>query len=425
MFYKIFYLKEYEMKRIILHSDMNACYASIEAKLNPDLKGKAMAVAGNPKNRNGIILAKSQEAKEMGVATGMPIWEAMTHCRDLILVPPHYDQYLKHSKMAKKIYYDYTNQVESFGLDECFLDVSGSTKLFGSGLDIAKEISRRMKEEVGLTVSIGLSFCKVFAKLGSDMKKPDAITVIDEKNWKDKVWPQNIEAMVGIGRATKAKLNHIGIYTLGDLAKSPVSLLQNLLGINGVYLWTYANGEDIRPVVDIGHKDIIKTIGNSSTCRKDLLNNGEVKNVIQELSFSVSRRLRESGLEANGVEIFVRDSDLFSQHFTDDLKLASQSSITLADAGFKLFCKKYDWPLPVRAIGIRATKLRPLGSGSQLDIFTECDKYFKEESCDKALYEIRKKYGKDAISFAALKRDIKLPKELNEIITLPNRHYNS
>ena len=413
------------MTRIILHSDMNACYASIEAKLNPSLKGKAMAVAGNPKNRNGIILAKSQEAKEMGVKTGMPIWEAMTHSRDLILVPPHYDEYLKHSKMAKKIYYDYTNQVESFGLDECFIDVTGSTKLFGSGLDIAREISRRMKEEVGLTVSIGVSFCKIFAKLGSDMKKPDAITVIDEKNWKEKVWPQKVEAMVGIGRATKEKLNRIGIYTLGELAKTPVSLLQNLLGINGVYLWTYANGEDVRPVVDLNHKDIIKTIGNSSTCRKDLVDDGEVKNVIQELSFSVSRRLREAKLEANGVEIFVRDSELFSQHFTDKLKIASQSSITLANAGFKLFRRKYDWSLPVRAVGIRAIGLRPLGSGSQLDVFMECEKYFKEESCDKALYEIRKKYGKDAISFAALKRDIKLPNEINEIITLPARHYNS
>ena len=413
------------MKRIILHSDMNACYASIEAKLNPALKGKAMAVAGNPKNRNGIILAKSQKAKEMGVKTGEPIWQALSKCRDLILVPPQYDQYLKHSKMAKKIYYDYTNQVESFGLDECFIDVSGSTKLFGTGLDIAREISRRMKEEVGLTVSIGVSFCKIFAKLGSDMKKPDAITTIDQDNWRDLVWPLAVEEMVGIGRATKAKLNRIGIYTLGELAKAPVSLLENLLGVNGVYLWTYAKGEDRRPVVDINHKDIIKTIGNSSTCRKDLVNNGEVKNVIQELSFSVSRRLREAGLEANGVEVFVRDSELFSQHFVTDLKLASQSSITLADAGFKLFCQKYDWPLPVRAVGIRATKLRALGSGSQLDIFTECDKYFKEESCDKAIYEIRKKYGKDAISFAALKRDIKLPKELNEIITLPNRHYNS
>ena len=413
------------MKRIILHSDMNACYASIEAKLNPSLKGKPLAVAGNPKNRNGIILAKSQEAKVMGVATGMPIWEALTKCRDLILVPPQYDQYLKHSKMAKKIYYDYTNQVESFGLDECFLDVTGSTKLFGSGFEIAQEISKRMKEEVGLTVSIGVSFNKTFAKLGSDMKKPDAITIIDENNWKEKVWPQKAEAMVGIGRATKKKLNRIGLYTLGDLANAPVSLMQNLLGINGVYLWNYANGNDIRPVVDINHKDIIKTIGNSSTCRKDLVNCGEVKNVLQELSFSVSRRLREANLEANGVEIFVRDNELFSETFRRDLKLATQSSITLADAGFKLFCDKYDWHLPIRAVGIRATNLKPLGSGSQIDVFMECDKYFKEESCDKAIYEIRKKYGKEAISFAALKRDIKLPKEINEIITLPARHFNS
>lgn len=404
---------------------MNACYASIEAKLNPSLRGKPMAVAGNPKNRNGIILAKSQEAKEMGVATGMPIWEALTKCRDLILVPPQYDQYLKHSKMAKKIYYDYTNQVESFGLDECFLDVSGSTKLFGSGLEIAQEISRRMKEEVGLTVSIGVSFNKSFAKLGSDMKKPDAITVIDENNWKDKVWPLKAEALVGIGPATKKKLNRIGLYTLGDVANAPVSLMENLLGINGVYLWTYANGEDRRPVVDINHKDIIKTIGNSSTCRKDLVNKGEVKNVLQELSFSVSRRLREANLEANGVEIFIRDNELFSETFRHDLKLATQSSITLADAGFELFCEKYDWHLPIRAVGIRATNLKPLGFGSQLDVFMECDKYFKEESCDKALYEIRKKYGKDAISFAALKRDIKLPKKINEVITLPARHFNS
>ena len=413
------------MKRIILHSDMNACYASIEAKLNPALKGKAMAVAGNPKNRNGIILAKSQKAKEMGVKTGEPIWQALTKCRDLILVPPQYDQYLKHSKMAKKIYYDYTNQVESFGLDECFIDVSGSTKLFGSGLDIAREISRRMKEEVGLTVSIGVSFCKIFAKLGSDMKKPDAITTISEDNWKDLVWPLAVEEMVGIGRATKAKLNRIGIYTLGELAKAPVSFLENLLGVNGVYLWTYANGKDARPVVDINHRDIIKTIGNSSTCRSDLINNGEVKNVLQELSFSVSRRLRQAGLEAGGVEVFVRNKDLFSQTFQKELPLNTQSSIILAKEAHELFMEKYDWDTPVRAVGIRAIRLMKEGSGSQLDMFLDHEKYFKSESCDKALYEIRKKYGRDAISFAALTRDIKLPKEMNEIITLPARHFNS
>lgn len=412
------------MKKIILHSDMNACYASIEAKLNPSLKGKAMAVAGNPKNRNGIILAKSQEAKEMGVATGMPIWQALTKCRDLILVPPQYDQYLKHSKLAKKIYYDYTNQVESFGLDECFLDVSGSIKLFGSGFDIAREISERMKNELGLTVSIGVSFCKIFAKLGSDMKKPDAITIIDENNWKEKVWPLDIDKMVGIGRATKKKLNRIGIFTLGDLAHAPESLLKNTLGVNGTYLWTYANGRDTRPIVDINHKDIIKTIGNSSTCREDLLNSGQVKNVLQELSFSVSRRLREAGLAAKGVEIFIRDNKLFSRTFQKQIPLPSQSSIVLAKEGFDLFLEKYDWDLPVRAVGIRAIDLVKDDESSQLDMFLDCEKHFKKESCDKAIYDLRKKYGKDIISFASLKKDIKLPEELNEIITLPARHFN-
>lgn len=413
------------MKRVILHSDMNACYASIEAKLNPSLKGKAMAVAGNPKNRNGIILAKSEEAKKMGVRTGEPIWQALSKCRNLILVPPQYDQYLKHSKMARKIYYDYTNQVESFGLDECFLDVSGSVHLFGSGFEISQKISKRIKKELGITVSIGVSFCKIFAKLASDMKKPDAITIISEENWRDKVWPLPVKDMVGIGRATEKKLNRIGIFTLGELAKAPLSLIENTLGLNGIYLWTYANGMDKRPVMDINYRDIIKTIGNSSTLREDLYTNTEVKNVLQELSFSVSRRLREAGLQARGVEVFVRDRELFSKTFQAKLALSSQSSIILAQKGMEIFLEKYDWSQPIRAIGIRAINLVKEGSASQMDIFLDHEKFIKSEKCDKAIYDIRKKYGKDIISFASLKKDIKLPKELNEIITLPQRHYNS
>lgn len=413
------------MEKIILHSDMNACYASIEAKLDPSLKGKAMAVAGNPKNRNGIILAKSQEAKEMGVKTGEPIWQAKLKCRDLILVPPQYEEYLKHSKLAKKIYYDYTNQVESFGLDECFLDVTGSRKLFGTGLDIARKISSRMKKELGLTVSIGVSFCKIFAKLGSDMKKPDAITVLGKDNWKEKVWPLKVREMVGIGRATERKLNRMGIFTLGDLAKAPSSLLKTSLGVNGFYLWQYANGMDTRPVVDINHKDPIKTIGNSSTTKADLIKDVEVKRVLKELSFSVSRRLRQARLEAGGVEVFIRDKNLFSMTFQKKISLRTQSSIILSDEGYKLFKEKYDRAHPIRAVGIRAIDLAPEGSGSQIDFFLDYKRYFKSESCDKAIYNIRKKYGKNAISFLGLTGDIKLPKELNEIITLPARHYNS
>lgn len=412
------------MKRVILHSDMNACYASIEAKLNPKLKGIPMAVAGSPENRHGIILAKSEEAKKMGVKTGEPIWQAKAKCPNLTLVPPHYEQYLKHSKMARNLYYEYTNQVEPFGLDECYLDVTGSIHLFGSGEEIANEIRKRMKEELGISVSIGVSFCKIFAKLGSDMKKPDAVTIISEDKFKEKVWPLGVREMVGIGKATENKLNKIGIFTLGDLAKAPVDILKNLLGVNGIYLWQYANGLDVRPVVDRDHTEPIKSIGNSSTCKRDLINNEEVFNVMQELAFSVSRRLREAKLEACGVEVYVRNNELQSWNFSTSLEMASQSSIILVKSAMDIFKEKYKWSLPVRAVGIRAINLRNEGGGSQMDVFLNHEDFKKSEDIDTTLYNIRKKYGKDSVTFAALKRDIGLPSDLTEIVTLPSRHYN-
>ncbi|WP_073997377.1 DNA polymerase IV [Anaerococcus urinomassiliensis] len=412
------------MKRVILHSDMNACYASIEAKLNPALKGIPMAVAGNPANRHGIILAKSEKAKKMGVKTGEPIWQAMSKCPNLTIVPPHYEEYLRHSKMARAIYYEYTNQVEPFGLDECYLDVTGSIHLFGSGEEIAEEIRKRMKEEIGISVSVGVSFCKIFAKLGSDMKKPDATTVISEENFRKKVWPLPVSDMVGIGPATERKLNKIGIFTLGDISQAPVNIMKNLLGVNGVYLWQYCNGMDIRPVIDRDHKEAIKSIGNSSTTRRDLNSDEEVLSVLQELSFSVSRRLREAELEAMGVEVFIRNSELQSFNFSKKINMASQSSIILVREAMELFKEKYRWAFPVRAVGIRAINLRGQGGGSQMDVFLNHEKFQKSEDVDTALYKIRKKYGKNSITFAALKRDIGLPSDMTEIVTLPSRHYN-
>ena len=412
------------MNRVILHSDMNACYASIEAKLNPDLKGIPMAVAGNPENRHGIILAKSEKAKKMGVKTGEPIWQAMSKCPNLTIVPPHYEEYLRHSKMARALYYEYTNQVEPFGLDECYLDVTGSIHLFGSGEEIAEEIRKRMKEEIGISVSVGVSFCKIFAKLGSDMKKPDATTVISEENFRKKVWPLPVRDMVGIGPATERKLNKIGIFTLGDISQAPVNIMKNLLGVNGVYLWQYCNGMDIRPVVDRDHKEAIKSIGNSSTTRRDLNSDEEVLSVLQELSFSVSRRLREAELEAMGVEVFIRNSELQSFNFSKKINMASQSSIILVREAMELFKEKYRWAFPVRAVGIRAINLRGQGGGSQMDVFLNHEKFQKSEDVDTALYKIRKKYGKNSITFAALKRDIGLPSDMTEIVTLPSRHYN-
>lgn len=409
------------MERVILHSDMNSCYASIEAKLNPKLKGLPLAVAGNVENRHGIILAKSQEAKVFGIKTGEPIWQAKNKCPDLVIVPPQYDQYLIHSRMARKIYYDYTNQVEPFGLDECFLDVTGSLHLFGSGEKIALEIKERIKEEVGVTVSIGVSFNKTFAKLGSDYKKPDAITVIKKENFKDIVWPLPVEAMIGVGSATKKKLNAIGIYCLKDLANAPVDIMKSMFGVVGVELWTNANGLNISKVNDFNHMDKIKSIGNSTTCRKDLKNLNEVFHVFQALSLSVSKRLRENGLKACGIQIYIRDKDLSSQEFQCPLDKPTNASIILAKAARDLFLKKYRWHLPIRALGVRGINLISDKSPIQLDMLADTRRFLKDESLDLALYKIRKKHGKNSVTFASLNQDIHFDQNRTEVVTLPNQ----
>lgn len=409
------------MERVILHSDMNSCYASIEAKLNPKLKGLPLAVAGNVENRHGIILAKSQEAKIFGIKTGEPIWQAKNKCPDLVIVPPQYDQYLIHSRMARKIYYEYTNQVEPFGLDECFLDVTGCLNLFGSGEKIALEIKERIKNEVGITVSIGVSFNKIFAKLGSDYKKPDAITIIKKENFKDIVWPLPVEAMVGVGSATKRKLNSIGIFCLKDLANAPLDIIKSMFGVVGVELWSNANGLNISKVNDFHHMDQIKSIGNSTTCRRDLKNLDEVFHVFQALSLSVSKRLRENSLKACGIQIYVRDRELSSQEFQCPLDKPTNASIILAKAARDLFLKRYTRHLPIRALGVRGISLISDKIPIQLDILDDTKKFLKDESLDLALYKIRKKHGRNCITFASLNQDIHFDQNRTEIVTLPNQ----
>lgn len=409
------------MERVILHSDMNSCYASIEQSLNPKLKGLALAVAGDVENRHGIILAKSQEAKSCGVKTGEPIWQAKQKCKDLYLVPPQYDKYLEFSRKARKIYYDYTNLVEAFGLDECFIDVTGSRHLFGSGEEIAHKIRKRIKKELKITVSVGVSFNKVFAKLGSDYKKPDAVTVIKKENFKDIVWPLSVEEMIGIGPATKRKLNAIGIYSLRDLANAPVGLLRSMFGIVGIKLWENANGLDLSKVSDFNHMNPIKSIGNSTTCRKDLLNDSEVFHVFQALSTSVSKRLRENKLKALGIQVYVRKADLSSFEIQKNLNKPSQSSIIFAKEAIKLFSKNYGWDMNVRAVGIRAINLISEKTPLQMDLLSDYDNFIRDENIDYALYKIRKKYGKNAITFASLSKDIKFNQDRTEIVTLPNQ----
>ena len=291
--------------RAILHSDMNSFYASVEMMLDPKLRGKAVAVCGSTENRHGIVLAKSELAKRAGVKTGMVNWEAKQRCKDLILVPPQYDQYLKYSKLAHEIYYRYTDLVEPFGMDECWLDVTGC-EIYGKPLEIAEEIRQSVKEELGLTVSIGVSFNKIFAKLGSDLKKPDAITVITKQNFKENIWPLAASELLYVGSATTKKLASYGIKTIGDLAATEPSTLKYMFGINGLKLWRYANGTDESRVMQKDFVSPVKSIGHGITCTADLDNEEEVLHVLLELSQDVGHRLRVHGLAATGVQIFVR-----------------------------------------------------------------------------------------------------------------------
>ncbi|NMB33431.1 MAG: DNA polymerase IV, partial [Clostridium sp.] len=383
-------------------------------------KGLPLAVCGSSEDRHGVVLARSQEARVLGVKTGEVIWKAKQKCPKLLVVPPHYDEYLKHSRLARKIYYSYTNQVEPFGLDECWLDVSGSVHLFGDGESIANELKERMKRELGLTISVGVSYNKIFAKMGSDLKKPDAVTVIPKERFKEIVWPQEIDKMLGIGKATKRKLNTFGIRTLGDLACSDPGFLKAQLGINGMSLWQFANGIDDSPVMDAKDKAPVKSIGHGTTCTSDLVKNEEVRWVFQELSLGVSKRLQENEIEAEGVQITVKDNRLHSRQFQCPLPCTTSSSIILTQAASTLFEKRYDWSHPVRALTIRAINLVQKGTPVQLDIFHDYAEQKKKETIDETIYKIREKYGEKSVSFASLLGDIKVSVKTNEVVTFPN-----
>ena len=393
-------------ERTILHSDMNSFYASVEMMLNPSLRGKAVAVCGATEDRHGIVLAKSEKAKKAGVKTGMVNWEAKKLCPDLVLVPPQYEQYLKFSKLAHQIYYRYTDLVEPFGMDECWLDVSSHVK---SGMTIAEEIRKSTREELGLTVSIGVSFNKIFAKLGSDMKKPDAITEITKENFKDKVWSLKASEMIYVGPATTKKLNSRCIYTIGELADCNPELLERWFGINGIQLWRYANGTDESRVM---HKDFVspvKSIGHGITCTADLVSEDDVWKVMLQLTQDIGHKLRLHKLKAAGVQVFVRTKDLNFYQFQTRLGFKTQLPNEIAAAAFDIFKQKYMWDTDIRAVTVRATNLEPQDEAEQVSMFVDYNKICKNEKVQDAIEEIRSRFGKGAVKMAVLLGDLKMP----------------
>lgn len=410
------------MTRTILHSDMNNCYASIERKLNPSFVGKRLVVCGSVEDRHSIVLAKSYEAKAFGVKTGDSLFEAKMKCPGLVAVKPHYDEYFKFSKLAHKIYYSYTNQVEPFGLDECWLDVTGSEKLFGSGETIAHEIKERIKKELGITVSIGVSYNKIFAKLGSDLKKPDAVTVISKNDFKEIVWPLSTDAIIGIGSKTKKKLMYMNINTLGKLAKADANLLKRKLGIRGLYLWQYANGYDTSEVCDYYHRDKIKSISRGVTTKADLNSYDEVKKIFEELAIEVSKKLIEEDLKAGGVRITIRDKNLSYVSFQKVFSETSISALRLNDKAMELFKERYDFKEAIRSLTISAINLTRNTKTEQLSLFAP-KKVIKDDRLEKVFNEIREKFGKDKIGYLGLELNSKMP-EKPSVVTLPSGFKN-
>ena len=395
-------------QRHILHIDANCYYASVEMQENPALRGKRIAVCGSKEDRHGIVLTASYPAKHMGVKTGMAIWQAQQCCRDLIIVPPHYTEYMRYSGYVREILQDYSDQIEAFGLDENWIDVSGSIGIFGSPMTIALEISDRVKRELGITVSIGVSSNKVTAKLGSDYKKPDAITRIEADNYEEIAYPLPVEDLLYVGAATKKKLHWYGIRTIGDLARTNPDVLAGWFGKMGYILSSFARGTDQTPVAKQGWHAAVKSIGNSATTPRDLLNDKDVWLMLVILSESIASRMRELAMKCTVVEISVRDKDLCSFIRQRKLETPTCYSMEIAQAAFALFKSSYSWAKPLRSIGVRGSNLVSADSAIQLSLLSNEENRERHERLDRAVDVIRERYGYTSLQRAIVYTDHKL-----------------
>ncbi len=398
------------MERVILHCDMNNFYASVECMLNPALKSFPVAVCGDSELRQGIVLAKNYLAKAYGVETGEPTFMAKRKCRTLVTVPPHFDEYMKISDLARKIYYDYTDLIEPMGLDECWLDVTGSVKLFGDGETIAHTIRERIKRELGVTISVGVSFNKVFAKLGSDMKKPDAVTVIAKDSFREKIWHLPATDMIGVGRSSGERLAKMGVTTIGELAAMPVGYLKYKFGKVGEQMHRNANGLDDE-AVKIRNFDIPdKSVGHGATAVRDIVSNAEVYAMLTELSDEIGHKLYSSDKMAEGVAISIKDTAFNTISRQAILPTPTQSPSELVRVAYGLFLDNYRWERNVRALSIRAINLISAASPIQLDIFSCADSLHKIERRDRVVEKIRNTFGRGSIVSASTMINSKMPK---------------
>lgn len=395
------------MDRVILHVDMNSFFASVETLAHPEAASVPMAVCGDAQNRRGIILAKNELAKSFGVQTAEPIWQAQKKCPELMLLPPHHDLYYNISKQANAIYCRYTDLVEPASVDESYLDVTASERLFGSGEQIAMRIHEDIKNELGLTVSIGVSFCKIFAKMGSDYKKPDATTIVTRESFRELMYPLPVKSFMYVGRATQRSLKSIGVETIGDLARLSERTLTQRLGKHGAVLYRNVHGLDDGRVLAADEREPVKSIGNSLTYRRDLTTVQDIRAALAPLAESVGARLRAHGFKCRGIQVAVKSPDFMTVERQSRLENATFLSREIYRASLELVLSAWKPGSAVRLLSVTAIQLVSENESEQISFFSKPQNNAKLEALDRSKDKIRAKFGNDAIKPASiLKNDL-------------------
>lgn len=397
------------MKRTIFHIDQNCFFASVEMIAHPEYRKVPMAVTGDASKRHGIILARNELAKQAGVKTAEAIWQAEQKCPGLVKVSSHYEKYAFYSGRLRAMFEEYSDRVEPFGMDECWVDM---TDAVGNRdpRELADDIRRRVREEFKLSCSVGVSFNKIFAKLGSDYKKPDATTVITEENFRDIVWPLPAADLLFVGGATANRLNEVNIRTIGDIARSPREFMAEYLGKPGDSLWLYANGIDDSPVAPANEERQYKSIGNSMTTPKDIMNRSQACGTFHTLAASVASRLRKHKLLGCNVAITVRDKDLITYEHQRTLFEPTNSEKVIYETAMELFDESYDWHTAIRSVGVRCAKVIPEDSGVQLSMFSESQEKREEDSkLNKVIDDINRRFGDGTIKSCASMQGIMSP----------------
>ncbi len=390
------------MERTILHCDLNNFYASVECRDRPELSHVPVVVGGDMRTRHGIVLAKNEIAKSYGIRTAETLWQAYQKCRSLVVVPPRMEEYLKVSRRVRKIYCDYTDMVEPFGIDECWLDVTGSFRLFGTGRQIADTIRERVRREEGVCISVGVSFNKIFAKLGSDYKKPDAVTEFPRGRMEEQIWPLDAGEMLGVGKATQEKLGRMGIHTIGDIAHADRTLLKSMLGKLGDTLHEYACGMEHSRVRFEYERIPPKSVGHSSTCPQDLKSAEEIHRVLLALSEEVSRKLRREHLYAFSICLILKDTSLSTMEHQCRLEEPTRGVREMMQAADRLLFQSYRFARPIRMVGIRASTLVREEEYAQTSLYLDAQMREKEERIDRKIDALRERFGKQVIQRASL-----------------------